>query len=78
MADLPKGKLLTAHRMVASPGKDIVFSFGGWDTRKELIKFGCHDDLIQHCQWRRVGTLTYDRKSTVAMAIPDDLANKLC
>ena len=65
--------------MVASPGKDIVFSFGGWNTQKDIFKFTCSNKRIQSCRWKEMETkLTYSRAFAVAMVIPYDLANKLC
>ena len=68
------------NRMVASPGNEVVYSFGGWpDAKNKIFKFSCPDDQIQNCQWEGMGTrLTYPRYRSVAMTIPDDLANKLC
>ena len=67
------------HSMVASPGNEAVYSFGGVGTGNKIFKFSCPDDQIQNCQWEEMGTrLTYDRYDSVAMTIPDDLANKLC
>ena len=66
--------------MLASPGKDVVFSFGGWYTEKDIFKFSCPNKQIQRCQWKEMGTkLTYSRQfAAVAMTLPVDLANKLC
>ena len=68
------------HSMVASPGNEAVYSFGGWgDASNKIFKFTCPDDQIQNCQWEEMGTrLTYPWDGSVAMTIPDDLANKLC
>jgi len=74
----------SGHRMVASPRKDTVFSFGGYyDAYKKIIKFSCPDtkDGKLKCQWKEIkgGTnLSKNRYNAVAMAIPDDLADKLC
>jgi len=73
VADMPG---VAGHNMVASPGKDIVYSFG---PGNKIFKFSCPEDQIQHCQWEEMETrLTYPRRDSVAMTIPDDLANKLC
>ena len=70
---------LYGNSMVASPGNEAVYSFGGWGAENKIFKFSCPDDQIQNCQWEGMGTrLTYPRKYSVAMTIPDDLANKLC
>ena len=67
------------HSMVASPGNEAVYSFGGYPAENKIFKFSCPDDQIQNCQWEGMGTrLTYPRDVSVAMTIPDDLANKLC
>ena len=65
--------------MVASPGNEAVYSFGGSGAKNKIFKFTCPDDQIQNCQWEEMGTrLTYTRQSSVAMTIPVDLAKKLC
>ena len=68
------------HSMVASPGNEAVYSFGGYpDAKNKIFKFTCPDDQIQNCQWEEMGTrLTYDRHYSIAMTIPVDLAKKLC
>ena len=65
--------------MVASPGNEAVYSFGGWPgAGNKIFKFSCPDDQIQHCQWEEMGTrLTYPRDDSVAMTIPDVLAKDL-
>ena len=41
-----------AHSMVASPGNEAVYSFGGYpDAKNKIFKFSCPDDQIQNCQW---------------------------
>ena len=79
---MPVADEVYGHMMVASPGKNIVYSFGsdyyGAHSQK-IFKFSCPDDQIQHCQWEEVGArLTYYRDGSVAMTIPDELADKLC
>ena len=78
---------IAGHKMVASPRKDAVFSFGGYyDTYKSIMKFSCPDTKNGKlkCQWENLGSgwggknFTYNRYHAVAMAIPDDLARKLC
>ena len=74
---MPEG--VYGHSMVASPGNEAVYSFGGYGAGNKIFKFSCPDDQIQHCKWEEMGTrLTYPRDGSVAMTIPDDLANKLC
>ena len=79
VADMPEK--VFGHSMVASPGNEAVYSFGGYviGAKNKIFKFSCPDDQIQNCQWEEMGTrLTYPRRYSVAMTIPDDLANKLC
>ena len=90
---MPKGDYdrVDGNRMVASPDKNIVYSFGSrWS--KKIFKFSCpefhcanpqkcglSEDQIQQCQWEELGTkLAHERDRSVAMSIPEDLANKLC
>merc|ERR1719511_203407 len=78
--DMPEG--VCRHSMVASPGNEAIYSFGGdvIGPNNKIFKFTCPDDQIQNCQWEEMGTrLTYPRVYySVAMTIPVDLANKLC
>ena len=82
MADHP---YISESTMVASPAKDIVYSFGGYNyDATDIYKFTCPDDQIEHCQWemtvrksRRI-LLKYPRESSVAMTIPYDIARNLC
>ena len=78
MDDMPEE--VWGNRMVASPGNEAVYSFGGRpDAENKIFKFTCPDDQIQNCQWEEMGTrLTYPRLWSVAMTFPVDLANKLC
>ena len=85
MADHP---YISESTMVASPAKDIVYSFGGYNyDARDISKFTCPDDQIEHCQWEMVSrkyegewrlTLKYPRESSVAMTIPYDIARNLC
>ena len=85
MADHPDHPGGSKSRMVASPAKDIVYSFGGYNyDATDIYKFTCPDDQIEHCQWemtvrksRRI-LLKNPRESSVAMTIPYDIARNLC
>ena len=68
--------------MVASEDKNFIYSLGGEETKDaidddKIFRYYCPDD--QHCIWQEMETgLKYGREYFVAMAIPEDLVNKLC
>ena len=74
-ADLPVD--IHHHEIVASAGN--LYTIGNESSiNKDIFKFECNNS-IKNCSWSKIQTkLQYDRKYSVAMAIPDALANKLC
>ena len=79
--DLPLG--FDSHEIVASNDKKALFAIGNavistdWNSR-DIYKFSCTNS-ITHCSWTKISTkLQYGRWNTVAMRIPNALANKLC
>ena len=76
--DLPiEGQI---NDIVASNGNKALYAIGNnlVSNKKDIFKFTCTNS-IKNCSWSKIQTkLQYDRKYSVAMAIPDALANKLC
>ena len=72
---------LRRHQIVASQGNLYTIGNGfPWDTsnNKDIFKFECNNS-ITNCSWRKIPTkLQYGRDTTVAMAIPNALSDKLC
>jgi len=68
------------HEIVASKDNKVLYSIGNVysSDKKDIYKFACNNS-ITNCSWTKIPTqLQYGRYDTVAMTIPDTLANKLC
>ena len=68
------------HEIVASKDNKVLYTIGNWisSNNKDIYKFECSNS-ITNCSWTKVPTqLQYSREKTVAMTIPDTLADKLC
>ena len=66
-------------RMVAPPGNEVIYNYGGTGALNKIFKFGCPDDQIQHCHWTELATrLSHRRYLSVAMIMPDNLVSGLC
>ena len=77
--DLPVG--INGHEIVASKYDKVLYTIGNRyyynNKDKDIFKFAWTNS-ITNCSWTKVPTqLQYGRHSTVAMTIPDTLANKL-
>jgi len=67
---------ISDHEIVASKGN--LYTIGSSFNNKDIYKFACTNS-ITNCSWTKIPTqLQYGRRQTVAMPIPDALANKLC
>merc|ERR1719367_275582 len=67
-------------QIVASKDKQNLYTFGNVKDRhnKEIYKLSCLES-INNCAWTKIDTkLTLERYGTVAMRIPNALADKLC
>ena len=76
--DLPV--IMINHRIVASKDNENLYTIGNsWSpSNKDIYKFTCTNSITK-CSWTKIETkLQYGRSSTVAMTIPNALANKLC
>ena len=76
--DLPVN--LLSHEIVASKDQSVLYTIGNGATsnNKDIYKFACTNS-ITNCSWTKIPTqLQYGRYGTVAMSIPNALANKLC
>ena len=68
------------HQMVASKDKTSLYTIGNGKSsnNKDIYKFECTQSITE-CSWTKIPTqLQSGRKQTVAMPIPNELANKLC
>ena len=77
--DLPVSYLSNSE-MVASNDNKVLYTIGnGWsDLNKNIFKFSCTNS-ITNCSWTEIETkLQYGRGLTVAIPLPDSMANKLC
>ena len=77
--DLPVSYLSNSE-MVASNDNKVLYTIGnGWsDLNKNIFKFECTNS-ITNCSWTKIETkLQYGRGYTVAIPLPDSMANKLC
>jgi len=68
------------HEIVASKG--FLYTIGGYiddSIGNDIYKFECTNS-ITNCSWNKIPTKSQqnDRYYTVAMLIPNELANKLC
>ena len=68
----------TGIELVASPGKEHVYSIGGYYARNKVFKLHCRDDKIQNCEWKLEARLKHSRWASVAMTVPDDFVDKVC
>ena len=69
---------LAEHEIVASNDNKYLYTIGNYYSPNDIYRFTCTNS-ITNCSWTKVPTqLQYGRKETVAMTIPDTLANKLC
>ena len=74
--DLPVD--LAAHEIVASKGNLYTIGNAASSYKNDIYKFECINSITD-CSWTKIPTqLQYGRYSTVAMPIPDELANALC
>ena len=76
--DLPV--LIYGHEIVASKDNKVLYTIGNSYSSddKDIYKFTCTNS-ITNCSWTKVPTqLQYGRYYSVAMTIPDTLADKLC
>ena len=72
--DLPVN--IQEHEIVASKGN--LYTIGNLFSPKDIYKFECTNSITD-CSWTKIPTqLQYGRYWTVAMPIPDELANALC
>ena len=84
--DIPSNGQMFNFVMVASSDKRAVYTIGDglhhWEygtKQGDIIwKFSCSNG-IEQCTWTEIPTkLKYGRLNTVAMTIPNALADKLC
>ena len=71
---------ITSHEIVAFEDKTALYTIGNGNSsnNKDIYKFECINSITD-CSWTKIPTqLQYGRYSTVAMPIPDELANALC
>jgi len=76
--DLPVN--LADHEIVASKDNKNLYTIGNVfsSNNKDIFKFACTNS-ITNCSWTKISTqLQYGRSHTVAMTIPNSLADKLC
>ena len=71
---------LAEHEIVASEDNKYLYTIGNdySSNNKDIFKFTCTNS-IKNCSWTKILTkLQYGRELTVAMPIPNALANTLC
>jgi len=69
---------LAEHAIVASKDNKVLYTIGNWYSPSDIYKFSCTNS-ITNCSWTKIPTqLQFGRWKSVAMTIPDTLANKLC
>ena len=76
--EMPVENGIEGHQMVASPKKDSVYSIGGYGYRNKVFKFSCSEGKIENCKWDFERRLSVPRYNSVAMNLPENVANKLC
>ena len=77
--DLPVS-YLSNFEIVATNDNKVLYTIGNGlsDLNKNIFKFSCTNS-ITNCSWTKIETkLQYDRYATVAIQLPDSMANKLC
>ena len=76
--DLPV--YLANTEIVASNDNKYLYTIGnGYSSNNnDIFKFACTNS-ITNCSWTKIATkLQYGRSRTVAIPLPDSMANKLC
>jgi len=71
---------INLHEIVASKDNKVLYTIGNHfpHYNKDIFKFECTNS-ITNCSWTKIPTqLQYGRYDTVAMTIPNSLADKLC
>ena len=66
------------HEIVASKDNKVLYTIGKWLMDiKDIFKFECTNS-ITNCSWTKIETkLQYGRWGTVAIPLPESMANKL-
>ena len=76
--DLPVNQ--AQHEIVASKDNKVLYTIGSSrysHTDRDILKFSCTNS-ITNCSWTKIATkLQYGRYGTVAIPLPDSMANKL-
>ena len=70
----------TGHEIVASKDNKYLYTIGNYHSSNNMniFKFECTNS-ITNCSWTKIATkLQYGRSRTVAIPLPDSMANKLC
>ena len=70
---------LAEHEIVASNDNKVLYTIGnGYSSNNnDIFKFACTNS-ITNCSWTKIATkLQYGRYGTVAIPLPDSMANKL-
>ena len=63
--------------------RDEVYLFGGKkgsddNSTDEILKLECTDDVIDNCQFVKIGNMQYARRHHSAFRISDSIVEKIC
>ena len=65
------------HEIVASKDNKYLYAIGNYNSPNDIYRFTCTNS-ITNCSWTKIETkLQYGRRDTVAIPLPDSIANKL-